>query len=335
MNRSTCQKCGKKRYQDKMKMINPKSLKNGKPEWACLKCIDPTFVQTSAEEILFPNSARHFNGVLKDGELCGYCHLAGGAACCDECKKQIISLDGYSDNIPELEIQKNKLEIVSDHFDFYQKNPLKTHHDWKKRNDLSLNKMQIKIGVLKDRIKALEEPKDKKGLPERTILADSHFVEKIEKTVTMRFFQTKISKGFIFENVQFVATGGRSSGEKGIISVDAYQAIPLNEYKGTIEPMYQYDHYEAVERGERERGYVGQIVTINKQEYVLVNPKIEFKPYSKDKTYHSKDWEGNTYFLDNKTKEWLIHDAKTTLYSVKKEDELHQYLNENMYEAKR
>lgn len=152
MNRSTCQKCGKKRYQDRMKMINPKSLKNGKPEWACLSCIDPKYVQVSVEPILFPNSARHFNGVLMERTNCGHCHMAGAHLCCDECREQILSLDGYSKQISEIEIQKNKIEIAKKHIEFYTKNPLKLHHDWKRRHDLQLNSIEIKIKVLEKRI---------------------------------------------------------------------------------------------------------------------------------------------------------------------------------------
>jgi hypothetical protein len=133
------------------------------------------------------------------------------------------------------------------------------------------------------------EAKDKKAVPARDkkeIFVDRKFIEKIEKTVTIQFFQTKISKGFIFENIQYVATGTASSFDKGIISISAHEAVSISEYTGDLKPMNEFDHFEAVERGERERGerergYPGQIVTINKQEFVLISPSIEFKPKDK------------------------------------------------------
>jgi hypothetical protein len=142
-----------------MKMINPKSLKNGKPEWACLTCVDPAFVQTSAETILFPNSAKHFDGVLKEGDLCGYCHLAGGSLVCDECKADILSVNGYGGNIGEVDILKHKIKIQEDQFFHYSKNPLiglEKEKSWK-RHDLIQHTRKLKLDVLNFRLNELRK----------------------------------------------------------------------------------------------------------------------------------------------------------------------------------
>lgn len=153
MNRSTCQHCGKKRYQDRMKMINPKSLKNGKPEWACLDCIDPKYIQVSAEPILFPNSARHFNGVLMEGTNCGHCHKAHGRLICDECKAKILDCSGYG--VKEIDALKHILKLTEDQWSFYRKNPLTINNGIEDYANQFLKSLELKIGVLLERISEL------------------------------------------------------------------------------------------------------------------------------------------------------------------------------------
>lgn len=288
MNRSTCQHCGKKRYQDRMKMINPKSLKNGKPEWACVTCIETNYVQVSAEPILFPNSARHFNGVLMEGEKCGICHHAHGREVCDECKVTIFNCSGYG-TATELEALIYKKNNAEDQWTYYKKNPMNLLA--KNHTELLLKSLELKIEMLEQRINYVKVSTDRHLIiynqPKTAVyLSCDKFGDDIERTKVV-------------------------IGEDDLWYI--YRFTDSEEHD-SVKPEYRQKYQ----------------TTLGFHKSRL----IKWADEATDKTYHSKDQDGNIYFLDNKTKEWLIHDGKKTLYGVKKEDELHQYLNDNMYEAR-
>lgn len=106
-------------------------------------------------------------------------------------------------------------------------------------------------------------------------------LQQIYESQGPNFYLTMKSEGFMFMGKLLVSVGFSSSGEAGIISVTAHEAIPFLDYKGNVPAMYPVDHHQMVFEGKRERGYNGQIITVRGQKCVLVDPIIRFCPSSK------------------------------------------------------
>lgn len=82
----------------------------------------------------------------------------------------------------------------------------------------------------------------------------------------------------IYDGKLFVTVGGASSGAKGIHYVRAHEVIPIEKYKGNVEPLFQPEHFNEVHAGKRERGYHAQKLIKGKQVFVMINPVVYFEP---------------------------------------------------------
>lgn len=99
-HRHTCQFCKKKRYQEHMVMINSKSEKNGKPEWACVTC-EPSPGQL--EIPLEPEPVVNDQSEMpKDICLfCGEVKATHKSVCPDCIKQEILNLSHHCLRRPE------------------------------------------------------------------------------------------------------------------------------------------------------------------------------------------------------------------------------------------
>lgn len=81
-----------------------------------------------------------------------------------------------------------------------------------------------------------------------------------------------------YKNNPYIITGFASSGEKGLLWVDAFSIEPLEFYDGPLIPMNRWEHQDLVDQGKRERGYPGQIATFDSVKYVITEEHIKFTP---------------------------------------------------------
>ncbi len=73
-------------------------------------------------------------------------------------------------------------------------------------------------------------------------------------------------------------TGGAGSGkgDNNWASAQCYEIVPLDKYKGDLEPLKYSSHFAEIEKGNRERSYTGMLSFYKKQPYVFVGEKMEF-----------------------------------------------------------
>lgn len=104
----------------------------------------------------------------------------------------------------------------------------------------------------------------------------------LEKLSTMADFdklgESKLPDIFKYKNRSYVIIGSLSSQAKGFISVSAHEIIPLDAYVGEVTPEYSNKHYSLVFNGKRERGYNARLLKSGSQKFVMINPRIDFKP---------------------------------------------------------
>lgn len=109
----------------------------------------------------------------------------------------------------------------------------------------------------------------------------------LEKLASMIDFDKlsndKLPETLKYQNKCYIPVGSNSSGEKGIISASCHEVIPLEKYDGDVEPKNSYDHYDLVLAGKRERGYHARILKSGSLRFVMINPKIVFKPLKEEK----------------------------------------------------
>jgi len=83
---------------------------------------------------------------------------------------------------------------------------------------------------------------------------------------------------FYFEGQPVVSIGSIHKGSVGCICVFAYVIVTLLDYKGALAPMDRHTHHEQVLKGQRPRGYYGQIVSYRNSKYVITDKHYKFVP---------------------------------------------------------
>lgn len=93
----------------------------------------------------------------------------------------------------------------------------------------------------------------------------------------------KVPETFNFKNKIYVPVGSISSGALGYTSVSCHEIVPLEKYNGTVEPKYNKEHHDLVQSGKYERGYHAKLLKLGSQKFVMINPRIYFKPIKEEK----------------------------------------------------
>ena len=89
-------------------------------------------------------------------------------------------------------------------------------------------------------------------------------------------------KGIVkLNNAYYVAVSTSSSGDRGMISVSAYECTLKEFYIGSLSPLFYNDHHYEVQKGTRERGYDGRMFKKDGHTYVMHSPVI-FYPIKND-----------------------------------------------------
>ncbi|MDI9870596.1 hypothetical protein [Flectobacillus roseus] len=90
----------------------------------------------------------------------------------------------------------------------------------------------------------------------------------------------KVSKSFIvrFRNKQHLSTGNVSMNMK-YTRLHLCEIVHISNYTGKLKPLSHSDHWREVNDGKRERGYIGRLISIDGQKYVIVN-QIQLEPIS-------------------------------------------------------
>ena len=87
-----------------------------------------------------------------------------------------------------------------------------------------------------------------------------------------------LPKTFNYDNKCFVITGSTSSQQLGYIDVIAVEVIPLENYEGTLKPLFERQHYHEVLNYKRPRGYNSRLLKDGNQLFVMIDPVVTFKP---------------------------------------------------------
>jgi hypothetical protein len=93
----------------------------------------------------------------------------------------------------------------------------------------------------------------------------------------------KVPETFKYQNKCYIPVGSCSSGAKGIISVSCHEVIPLEKYASDVKPKNSNEHYNLVLAGKRERGYHARLLKLGSQKFVMINPRVDFKPLKEEK----------------------------------------------------
>src|SRR5690554_751029 len=111
-----------------------------------------------------------------------------------------------------------------------------------------------------------------------TIKVDQKFIKKIVKNSNLESFHKDKAKSFEHEGQKYVFTWAVGDGKGvGWRVVICRRAILPENYTGTVEPMRDFEHSVAVDKGLRERGYHARLVDINGAPHVLTD-EVEFVP---------------------------------------------------------
>ncbi|OZI08220.1 hypothetical protein BWI93_10155 [Siphonobacter sp. BAB-5385] len=89
--------------------------------------------------------------------------------------------------------------------------------------------------------------------------------------------RNRIQGTVLFQKQEYALTGSCSSAKDGIISVDGYKAMLLNQYRGSIKPLGYSEHSKEINEGKRERSYHGLLTRDGDRLIVLEGPRITFK----------------------------------------------------------
>ncbi|MBD2753728.1 hypothetical protein [Spirosoma validum] len=74
----------------------------------------------------------------------------------------------------------------------------------------------------------------------------------------------------MYQNEEWVCTGGSSSRATGGKSTCATRVVELSTYKGELQPLTYSKHWNDVDAGNRKREYTGMLVTNGKEKRKLV-----------------------------------------------------------------
>tara|TARA_R110000868_G_scaffold139805_2_gene354919 strand:+ start:6713 stop:7096 length:384 start_codon:yes stop_codon:yes gene_type:complete len=114
--------------------------------------------------------------------------------------------------------------------------------------------------------------------------------KKISYTLLEKLFKNvqseKLGNGrcnfqFNYFGVVLIPVSAVSSFVEGIISVKCVAVIPLKHYQGVLKPLATAEHQEQINLGNRERGNLGRIFTIENMKYVIISPEYVFTPFNK------------------------------------------------------
>lgn len=104
-------------------------------------------------------------------------------------------------------------------------------------------------------------------------------LEKLSKMADFdKLGESKLPDIFKYKNKSYIIIGSLSSQAKGFISVSAHEVVPLEKYEGDVKPEYSNKHYSLVFDGKRKRGYHARLLKSGSQKFVMINPRIDFKP---------------------------------------------------------
>lgn len=76
----------------------------------------------------------------------------------------------------------------------------------------------------------------------------------------------------LYKGLELICTGGPV---KGVI--ECYRIVPREKYTGDPEPMRYIDHWQDVDRGNRERSYAGMLIRCKRRDMVIIPPLYEYK----------------------------------------------------------
>ncbi|WP_439582979.1 hypothetical protein [Dyadobacter bucti] len=107
----------------------------------------------------------------------------------------------------------------------------------------------------------------------RPILKVCHPEEKLRDVCSCEMISEKKSiKGKIHHhNREYVITGFVGNGRLGIEFFFAVEVLDISRYQGSITPLEYGSHFAQVDRGLRERSYVGMIIKYGKRTLVGID----------------------------------------------------------------
>lgn len=97
------------------------------------------------------------------------------------------------------------------------------------------------------------------------------FNEMVSNTQCSNIAEGFVSKSIFWQKKEYVITGGCSAW------VWANPVTDIENYKGNLKPLSYNDHFKAVDRGTRQRGYEGQKTRFGKRTIVFL-PQVVFMP---------------------------------------------------------
>lgn len=128
----------------------------------------------------------------------------------------------------------------------------------------------IEVEYSKDFAKALKYMKSML-LEKRIKVPAFKFAEMGEKLSTQEISEEKKIRGTVFwENNEYVMVSAVGTGTGfGWASIDGCRVEDTTTFKGALLPLCRTAHYRAVDAGQRERGYTGQIVRFARRTLVM------------------------------------------------------------------
>jgi len=89
---------------------------------------------------------------------------------------------------------------------------------------------------------------------------------------------------FMLENRKFAAVGAMGTGTGiGWAALFIYEIIPISIYKGSLCPMTYQEHFNDVDKGNRERRYNGMLISCERIQHVFIGEKITVKCSNSEK----------------------------------------------------
>lgn len=106
-----------------------------------------------------------------------------------------------------------------------------------------------------------------------------HLFEKMcEGSQCQNIAEGYVNKTFFFQNREIVTTGTKSSGKEGWLSCWGHYVVDIELYKDDLKPMNRDEHWDAVSKGKRERGYKAQKTKFGERTIVFIGESITFIP---------------------------------------------------------
>lgn len=80
----------------------------------------------------------------------------------------------------------------------------------------------------------------------------------------------------------YCLSGSVGTGRGGTERIDAYEAIPVKNYRKKKKPLRYSDHFREVNKGNRERSYDGLLLIFKSKDFVLCGPERQILPFKKN-----------------------------------------------------